>query len=57
MINAYILKLRKIKSLSRQIRDAEQEIPILANQLREFNMEMDAICTKRADLWEVASEK
>ena len=26
MINAYILKLRKIKSLSRQIRNAEQEI-------------------------------
>ena len=35
-----------------QGRDAETEIPFLATLLRERNIESDAVCTKRPDLWE-----
>jgi hypothetical protein len=35
-----------------QGRDAETEIPALASLLRERNIESDAVCTKRPDLWE-----
>jgi len=37
-----------------QGRDAETEIPALASLLRERNIESDAVCTKRPDLWEKA---
>jgi hypothetical protein len=33
-------------------RDAETEIPALVSLLRERNIESDAVCTKRPDLWE-----
>jgi hypothetical protein len=35
-----------------QGRDAEIEIPALVSLLRERNIESDAVCTKRPDLWE-----
>ena len=35
-----------------QGRDAEIEIPALVSLLREQNIESDAVCTKRPDLWE-----
>lgn len=35
-----------------QGRDAEVEIPQMAAMLNERNIEADAICTKRTDLWE-----
>ena len=35
-----------------QGRDAEIEIPALISLLRERNIESDAVCTKRPDLWE-----
>ena len=35
-----------------QGRDAETEIPQLASMLKERNIEADAICTKRTDVWE-----
>ena len=35
-----------------QGRDAEIEIPQMASMLKERNIEADAICTKRSDLWE-----
>jgi hypothetical protein len=34
-----------------QGRDAETEIPALASQLKERCIEVDAVCTKRTDLW------
>ena len=35
-----------------QGRDAKTEIPALASLLRERNIESDAVCTKRPDIWE-----
>lgn len=35
-----------------QGRDAEIEIPLLANLLNEQNVVVEAVCTKRTDLWE-----
>ncbi len=35
-----------------QGRDAELEIPQMARLLVERGIQMDAVCTKRADLWE-----
>lgn len=35
-----------------QGRDADIEIPQLASLLRERNITADAVCTKRADIWE-----
>lgn len=35
-----------------QGRDAETEIPLLAQLLNERGIEADAVCTKRPDLWE-----
>ncbi len=35
-----------------QGRDAEIEIPALANLLRERDISADAVCTKRIDIWE-----
>lgn len=35
-----------------QGRDAETEIPAFASLLRERNIDSDAVCTKRPDLWE-----
>jgi hypothetical protein len=35
-----------------QGRDAEIEIPALVSLLKERNIESDAVCTKRPDLWE-----
>ncbi|MBI5922476.1 MAG: hypothetical protein HY847_12650 [Betaproteobacteria bacterium] len=37
-----------------QGRIAETEIPALASLLKERNIESDAVCTKRPDLWEKA---
>lgn len=38
-----------------QGRDANAEIPLLALLLKERNILADAVCTKRPDLWELAS--
>ena len=35
-----------------QGRDAEIEIPLLVNLLNEENIQVDAVCTKRPDIWE-----
>lgn len=35
-----------------QGRDAETEIPLLINLLAELDIEAEAVCTKRPDLWE-----
>jgi len=35
-----------------QGRNAELEIPMLATQLLDQNIEIDAVCSKRPDLWE-----
>lgn len=35
-----------------QGRDADAEIPLLAQLLRERGIQADAVCTKRPDLWE-----
>lgn len=39
-----------------QGRDAKTEIPSLARFLRELGIQADAVCTKRMDLWERASD-
>ncbi|MBM5461554.1 hypothetical protein H8F21_28770 [Pseudomonas sp. P66] len=40
-----------------QGRDAEQEIPQMAKLLDERGITVDAVCTKRADLWEALVQK
>lgn len=35
-----------------QGRNAEIEIPKLRNQIKELDLKIDAVCTKRADLWQ-----
>ena len=35
-----------------QGRSADSEIPIMVSLLRELNIEADAVCTKRPDIWE-----
>lgn len=37
-----------------QGRDAETEIPILSTLLKELNIDANAVCTKRPDIWEKA---
>jgi hypothetical protein len=37
-----------------QGRNAEQEIPLLAELLKEQSIKPEAVCTKRADLWQIA---
>lgn len=39
-----------------QGRDAETEIPLLAELLRDRSITPDAVCTKRPDVWEAATQ-